>query len=699
MTQFLRQVGATAVVGALAAPSCSDGGAMRDSPVGKASSALSANWGLLAGPTPTAMRGVYFFAGDLSPVADPNNEKLYFTTHSENPTVDYYWQTHASQVVGQIAATGANTIVAPYFGHDNYAGRFADVTAASYDLLWQQAVSHSIKIMPSLEYSKNCNVPIAAWDITCSGTGTPYQFSIDISNAGGTGTANRIAELVNHYLRGQNGGYYDSNTWAQLIDQNGTSRYAVAVLHASAMTTGGGWTTSQFVAALESVAAQVSAQTQGVHVGFTLDTWCDFDTSKPPTYPYSYCLSSSKDIDILAASSVILGIQDFGSEIQGFGAAKAYAAAQMLPTPYIQTNGLPPFTDISVAKKSLLRGWVSTGIPTFLDVSPGYDANKVFSVFNGNPPGCTAPLDPTCRNRDVMIGDSGELGWDASDKFLITTTPIVISDDWRNVQAEFKGHGIKGVVADSWNGFTEGMAFADTGCYSGLECNSPLPNPAVKRNWLTDFFSVDPTLCDEVFYSSGVATPYRVYGSIGCRYGDPDVGGQLGVLGQPTGVAGAASTPNWAFQPFQNGRIYWSGATGAKVTWGGIWQSYWNIGADAVYGPPSTDVILIQPGVSAYEEFTYSTAYGTDLRSLYWGACGQGPTGTAHAPNSACAVYGAIYQQYKALGGATGWLGLPTTDEYTDWAGHRRVDFQGGPTQRACIWWDGTNTYAWATCA
>jgi hypothetical protein len=56
------------------------------------------------------------------------------------------------------------------------------------------------------------------------------------------------------------------------------------------------------------------------------------------------------------------------------------------------------------------------------------------------------------------------------------------SDDrWRNWLSELKSSGIKGIVMDTWNGYTEGYAAVPS-----------REHGAIVYNWLTDLLEPDP---------------------------------------------------------------------------------------------------------------------------------------------------------------------------------------------------------------
>ena len=68
-------------------------------------------------------------------------------------------------------------------------------------------------------------------------------------------------------------------------------------------------------------------------------------------------------------------------------------------------------------KRAYLKGWMDQGIPVILDVSPGYDGHIIFGN-NDRPRGFT--------------------------------------HEWRDGQSQLRTARTKGIVFNTWNGYTEG---------------------------------------------------------------------------------------------------------------------------------------------------------------------------------------------------------------------------------------------------
>lgn len=147
---------------------------------------------------------------------------------------------------------------------------------------------------------------------------------------------------------------------------------------------------------------------------------------------------------------------------------------------------------------------------------------------------------------------------------------------------------------------------------------------------------------------AGVAsagTPAQTSDPIAAKYAA--LGGTRSVLGSPVG-ANYPTAGGGQARDYQNGSIYWSGASGAREVRGLIRDQYRTLGGPAgPLGYPTTDETGTPDGVGRFNHFT-----GSGGGSIYW------------TPNSgAHAVYGAIRARWAGLGWERGPLGYPATDE------------------------------------
>jgi uncharacterized protein with LGFP repeats len=108
---------------------------------------------------------------------------------------------------------------------------------------------------------------------------------------------------------------------------------------------------------------------------------------------------------------------------------------------------------------------------------------------------------------------------------------------------------------------------------------------------------------------------------------------------------------------FENGNIYVSPKYGGHAVYGAILKKYVATGGPKKWGFPTTGQ-LSAPGGGRSHRF--------ERARIYWSPKYDART-----------VFGAILRRYLELGGASGKLGLPKSDEYDVTSG-RRQDFQGG---------------------
>ncbi|MHB8792717.1 MAG: N-acetylmuramoyl-L-alanine amidase [Thermoleophilia bacterium] len=162
-----------------------------------------------------------------------------------------------------------------------------------------------------------------------------------------------------------------------------------------------------------------------------------------------------------------------------------------------------------------------------------------------------------------------------------------------------------------------------------------------------------------IYYRGDGGGTFIVYGAILGDY--LSWNGPAG-LGLPTadeadlaGVAGARVAT------FDFGRIYWAQALGAHAVWSGPFNDKYESlgGPTGPYGLPTDD------------DYAASTGRAQNL---------QRATMTWQSSLGAHVVYGGIRGKYIQMGGASGYLGLATTDEIDvpGVAGARESDFQNG---------------------
>ncbi len=172
-----------------------------------------------------------------------------------------------------------------------------------------------------------------------------------------------------------------------------------------------------------------------------------------------------------------------------------------------------------------------------------------------------------------------------------------------------------------------------------------------------------------IYWSPGTGA-HEVHGAIRGRY--LALGGPAGFFGFP--VTDETATPGAAgrYNDFERGTIYWSPGTGAHEVHGAIRGRYLALGGPAgFFGFPVTDETATPGAAGRYNDFERGT--------IYWS-----PGTGAHE------VHGAIRGRYLAFGGPAGYLGFPLTDEATAPSGGGRYnDFERG----TIYWSPGTGAH------
>ncbi len=211
-------------------------------------------------------------------------------------------------------------------------------------------------------------------------------------------------------------------------------------------------------------------------------------------------------------------------------------------------------------------------------------------------------------------------------------------------------------------------------------------------------------------YWSEAGGAHVVAGGIGDTY--ISLSGSVGALGYPTGDSTQVS--GGYYQQFANGRIYWSNTDGASVTTGAIDATYSALsGPVGKLGFPLGNEIALNGG--SYQQFANGRIYSSQAGGTHAVAGGIGDAyimandsaGELGFPTGDSTLSGDTYTQrfqngritwsnadgpqvvlgspasdaidatYEALGGASGKLGVATTDE-TDLAGGAYQAFDKG---------------------
>ncbi|MET0236545.1 MAG: PQQ-dependent sugar dehydrogenase [Kibdelosporangium sp.] len=131
------------------------------------------------------------------------------------------------------------------------------------------------------------------------------------------------------------------------------------------------------------------------------------------------------------------------------------------------------------------------------------------------------------------------------------------------------------------------------------------------------------------------------------------------VYGLPTTNQLTPQDGRGRYNLFEGGRsIYWSPETGARLVFGGIYEKWQALGAEAFNGYPATDELTLPDGIGRLNAF--------ERGYIYW-----------HPAVGANELHGGIYDRWAVLGWERSYLGYPTSDEF-DIPGGRRSNFQFG---------------------
>lgn len=377
----------------------------------------SPDWGLLASAPfdHQQIKSVYFFAGnwrcchELPPVqfyeypATPN--EILYTVHPSDA-----WQLgwserpeYRSQVLDMMMEAGANVVTMSYWGQPGtdrwayWAPMYASTLA--HDQLFTAAIDKNIFIMPAIESSDAT--------IGCGGHSPAYHFASDFPGSKSDPApqlVTQIEDLIQRYLKTPTNPAWPSK-WVQMYDRAGHKRYAINILHVASNRLGAD-EHERFARGFDQIAHKIFQDT-GILVGFTLDllpakhavnigncgtntmVWDTFTPSPEKTGPY------------LRQQVSFLAVQAFIPEIWVNQSSEA---------------------DLIAYKSNYLQGWLSQRVPVLLDVSPGYDAHRVF-------PG------------SKRYGQN---------------------EEWRTALSALHTAPIKGITFNTWNGYTEGYAAMST---------------------------------------------------------------------------------------------------------------------------------------------------------------------------------------------------------------------------------------------
>jgi uncharacterized protein with LGFP repeats len=145
-------------------------------------------------------------------------------------------------------------------------------------------------------------------------------------------------------------------------------------------------------------------------------------------------------------------------------------------------------------------------------------------------------------------------------------------------------------------------------------------------------------------------------------------GSETGPLGAPTGDAQGGLVREGYYRPFQNGAVYWSPATGARIVLSGPMRDYWVATAaeQGMFGYPTTDTVCGLADGGCGQHFEVGDMYFHDL--------------------GVRTVDGVFLEAWAEYGREEGPLDYPVGDATRYWDGHIEQDFQYG----LMLWWEET---------
>jgi hypothetical protein len=564
-------------------------------------------WGLLANPgfDQAPLKATYFFAGDWRNGSQwyeypaPANNASY-TVHPQDPRHLGWSESQANRdfAVNSMVGTGFNVVLMSYWGvrGTDYWAQSAPMQTSTY--AHDQLFSTAIgkNVLIMPVLESSGGFTMGDWIPNFGTPGTPGHYSNSLIG--------QIEDLVNRYLVcPANPGLKQCATNPG-TNPNWPTKWATLYDRKGnkryAINLYAACSNTLGPGGDQAFAAALDNLAAQVHsdTGFYVGFTLDAQSSGHSGGCTSYLPTASAAGGWLAQTDAVLAILAFRDEWLASDNSEATRIAN---------------------KRAFIDGWVGTGVPVILDISAGYDGHLIF-------------------NNPVTYGND---------------------DAWRNYQSQMKGNGVKGVVFDVWNGYTEGWS-GMTSCGGSWEPACGVGSSDTMNRWLSGLLSNDPRDCQSYQFVNGSPT-YNVYGDI-CRKWY-STGGSTGILGDARSSERDAAVAGARVTEFAFGRVYWTSQNGSKEVNGLIYEDYVLTGAESgPLGLPTSDEHDACSAGARESEFTYG--------DILW----SGPTG-AHG------VHGLIDVTYRQMKRDCSWLGLPLSDEEassTYCSNGRRNRFQNG---------------------
>lgn len=332
------------------------------------------------------------------------NEDKY-TRHPKDAR-DLGWSEDAANrnfAVDKMIEGGVNVITMSYWGEpgsDRWIHWAPMYTATgAHDELFTAAVGKNILILPAIESA----------DATygCGGSSPAYQFASDFPGTDSNPAPQlvlQLKDLIQRYLKQPLDPAWPGK-WAQMYDRQGEKRYAVNILHVASNLLENS-EDERFANGFDRVADRVFEDT-GVRIGFTLDL-----LPSETTVNNGGCGQDDMVKSTFRASAKRTG--PWLRQQASFLAVQAF-----IPQIY---RGSSDVIVLFLYKWLYLGGWIIERLPVILDADPGYDAHLMW------------------ENAERWGND----------------------DHWRGLLSTLRALPVRGIVFNTWNGYTEGYAMVPT---------------------------------------------------------------------------------------------------------------------------------------------------------------------------------------------------------------------------------------------
>jgi hypothetical protein len=269
----------------------------------------------------------------------------------------------------------------------------------AHDELFRTATGRNILILPAIESGDGT--------YGSGGSSPAYHFASDFPGTEANPAPQlviQLKDLIQRYLIQPEDPAW-AGKWVQMYDRQGEKRYTVNILHVASNLLEHS-EDERFANGFDRVANKIFEDT-GVRIGFTLDLLPEKTDVNNGSYQQ----------DDMVTNTFIASPKRTGPWLRQ--QASFLAVQAFIPQVY---RGSSDVNVLFLYKQLYLAGWIAERLPVILDVDPGYDAH-------------------------LMWSNSEHWGND---------------DHWRGLLNTLRGLPIRGMVFNTWNGYTEGYAAVPT---------------------------------------------------------------------------------------------------------------------------------------------------------------------------------------------------------------------------------------------